>query len=74
MKVTEKDVAYVADLANLERQRLARQLTGNAEAVHAALETFAVSPNSITQEAVQHVRSWARDAARDARRLHEVLA
>jgi len=67
--------AVPADLADVETKRLARQLTALNEAIFDALESFATTPTDrLTQDAVRHVRGWAREAARDARRLHAVLA
>jgi hypothetical protein len=66
--------AVPADLSAVETRRLARQLTTSTEAILGAMETFvAAPPGGVSQDAVKHVRSWARDAVRDARRLHQVL-
>ena len=66
--------AIPADLSAVDTKRLARQLTSSTEAILDAMDTFvAAPPGGVSQDAVKHVRGGARDAARDARRLHQTL-
>jgi hypothetical protein len=65
--------AVPENLQEVETRRLAQQLTTETAAVLAALDTFLEAPATASSAALVHVRSWARDAARDARRLHQVL-
>jgi hypothetical protein len=60
------------NLSAVETRRLARSLTASTEAILDAMDTFASAPPD--RDAVRAVRGWAREAARDARRLHQVLA
>jgi len=66
--------AVPENLSAVETRRLARSLTASTEAIADAMDTFvAAPPGGVSHDAVKHVRGWAREAARDARRLHQTL-
>lgn len=66
--------AVPTDLASVQTKRLARQLTAANDAILAAVEQFVHRPETMSPAALSHVKGWCADAARDARRLDQVLA
>ena len=64
-----------ANLSAVQTRHLVKRVSTATESIAAALATFgAAEPGTITRDAISHVRRWAEDAAKDARRLHQTLA
>jgi hypothetical protein len=67
--------AVPKDLTQVQTRHLVKRLSTATESIAAALQTFvAAEPGTVSRDALAHVRTWADDAAKDARRLNQTLA